>query len=76
MTSLPFFTTQQKRKVCGATSARKVPTCGFSAKKEVVWCDLPAIFHHSVKKEGGWHDLKNLPEILYFFVDQYRLNAP
>ena len=32
----------RKRQVCGATSARKVPTRGFSAKKEVVWHDLSA----------------------------------
>ena len=40
-------------------SAKKegVPTHRFSAKKEVVWCDLPAIFHNSVKKEGGWSNL-------------------
>ena len=43
----------RKGKQCGATLAGKVPTHGFSEKKEVVWCDLPAIFHHSAKKEGG-----------------------
>ena len=37
----------------------KVPTRGFSAKKETVW-----------------RDLKNLPNILYFFVYQHRLNDP
>ena len=65
----------RKRKWCGTTSLPFSTTRGFSAKKEVVWRDLPAIFHHSAKKEGGWRNLKNLPEILYFFVDQYRLNA-
>ena len=54
----------------------KVLTCKFSAKKEIVWHDLPAIFQDSAKKEGGWHNLKNLPEILYCFDYQYRLNAP
>ena len=29
-----------KRKVCGVTSVRKVPTCRFLVKKEVVWRDL------------------------------------
>ena len=50
----------RKRQVCGATSARKVPTRGFSAKKEVVWRNLSAIFHHSAKKEGGWRDLSRI----------------
>ena len=36
---------ERKRKSCGATSGEKVPTRGFSAKKEGVWRDLPAIFH-------------------------------
>ena len=31
---------ERKRKSCGATSDTKVPTRGFSAKKEVVWRDL------------------------------------
>ena len=35
----------------------KVPTCGFSTKKETVWRDLPAIYHNLAKKEGGWHNL-------------------
>ena len=37
--------------------SKKVPTRRFSAKKEVVWRDLSAIFHHSAKKEGGWRNL-------------------
>ena len=65
------FAAGEKVPLCG-----KVLTCGILAKKEVVWHDLPAIFHHLAKKEGGWCDLENLPEILYFFVDQSRLNAP
>ena len=44
----------QKRKVCGVTSTIQVPTRGFLVKKEMVWRDLPAIFHNSAKKEGGW----------------------
>ena len=43
----------RKRQVCGATSARKVPTRGFSAKKETVWRDLPAIFHSRNFGEKG-----------------------
>ena len=43
----------RKRQVCGATSARKVPTRGFSAKKETVWRDLPAIFHSRIFGEKG-----------------------
>ena len=35
----------------------KVPTRGFSAKKETVWRNLSAIFHHLAKKEGGWRNL-------------------
>ena len=95
----------------------KVPTHGFSAKKEGVWHDLstkgadsrifgekgngvtrpPCHFPQlgekgrwvaqpqqgkvltrgfSAKKETVWHDLKNLPNILYFFVYQHRLNDP
>ena len=54
---------RRKRKSCGATSA---------------------IFHDSAKKEGGWprifgrkgNCVARPPEILYFFVYQYRLNAP
>ena len=34
---------EQKRKSCGATSGAKVPTCGFSAKKEGGWCDLLSV---------------------------------
>ena len=48
---------ERKRKSCGATSEPKVPTRGFSAKKETVWRDLPAIFHNSAKKEGRWRNL-------------------
>ena len=44
---------RRKRKSCGATSLPFF-TRGFSAKKEMVWRDLPAIFHHSAKKEAGW----------------------
>ena len=43
---------ERKRKSCGMTSESKVPTRGFSAKKEVMWCDLSAIFH-----QGGWCNL-------------------
>ena len=48
----------------------------LGAKKEIV-CK-PKVLTHGflVKKEGGWGDLKNMPEIHYFFVYQYRLNAP
>ena len=49
-TSLPFFTTWQKR---------KVGSHGILAEKETVW-----------------RDLKNQPNLFYFFVYQYRLNAP
>ena len=48
---------ERKRKSCGVTSERKVPTRGFSAKKETMWRDLPAIFHNLAKKEGGWRNL-------------------
>ena len=41
----------------GRCVARPQSTHGILAKKEVVWCDLSAIFHHSVKKEGGWCNL-------------------
>ena len=52
----PFFTTWQKRKVGGATSAGKSANLWiFSEKGNCV----------------AWP-----PEILYFFVYQYRLNAP
>ena len=44
---------RRKRKVCGATSGAKVPTRGFSAKKETVWRDLPAIFHSRNFAEKG-----------------------
>ena len=68
---------RRKRKVCGATSAAQVPTRGFSAKKEVVWRDLSAIFHHSAKKEGGWPRIfgrkgNRVARPLY----QHRLNDP
>ena len=43
----------QKRQVCGVTSAAKVPTRGFSAKKEGVWCNLSAIFHSRIFSKKG-----------------------
>ena len=45
----------------------KVPTRGFSAKKETVWRDLPAIFHNSAKKEGGWRNLSKESADLWIF---------
>ena len=55
-TSLPFFTTRRKRKVGGATSARKSADSRiFGEKGNCVARPL---------------------EILYFFVYQYRVNAP
>ena len=47
----------EKGRSVAQTQQRKVPTRGFSAKKEVVWRDLPAIFHNLAKKEGGWRNL-------------------
>ena len=65
---------RRKRKSCGATSLPFF-TRGFSAKKETVWRDLPAIFHSRNFGEKGSR-VARPPEILYFFVYQYRLNAP
>ena len=88
---------KRKRKLCGATSVAKVPTHGFSAKKEGVWHDLSkekcrlADFWQKRKVGGAtlagksantriFGENRNCvarpPEILYFFVYQYRLNAP
>ena len=49
----------QKRKQCGTTSEQKVLTCGFLAKKEMVWRDLSAILTcgFSAKKETVWCNL-------------------
>ena len=44
---------ERKRKSCGVTSTEKVPTRGFSAKKEGGWRDLPAIFHLRIFGEKG-----------------------
>ena len=65
---------RRKRKSCGATSLPFL-TRGFSAKRETVWRDLPAIFHSRNFGEKGSR-VARPPEILYFFVYQYRLNAP
>ena len=50
---------ERKRKSCGTTSETKVPTRRFSVKKEMVWRDLPAIFHNLEKKEGVWCNLRS-----------------
>ena len=79
----------RKRKVCGATSERKVPTRGFSAKKETVWCDLSAIFTRgfSAKRETMWRDLlcaknryknKTWKSVYYTYIQciQYNIYMP
>ena len=51
---------ERKRKSCGATSDTKVPTRGFSAKKEGVWRELSSKGADSRifgEKEVVWRDL-------------------
>ena len=54
----------------------KVPTRGFSAKKEGVWRELSSTGADSriFGKKGNC--VARPLEILYFFVYQYRVNAP
>ena len=61
---------------------RKVPTRGFSATKETMWRNLPAIFQKpstrgfSAKKETVWRDLPPKSANSRKFVEKGRRVAP